>query len=196
MNKQQLRRHTRTLRNQLSQQQQDSAGIALAERLLLLVKQRNAQRVSLFFSMDGEIDTRPTIDALWQAGVEVYLPVIHPFNHQQMLFIRYQPDTPLIRSRLGILEPQLDCRQVCPPTQLDILFTPLVAFDQQGHRLGMGGGYYDRTLAHHYRERRSRPQVIGLAHNCQQTQTVPIDPWDIPLAEIITPGKHFFTTLP
>ncbi|MFT5162311.1 MAG: 5-formyltetrahydrofolate cyclo-ligase [Alteromonadaceae bacterium] len=188
--KKQLRRHIRTLRRQLSQQQQHLAAQQLAKKLLQLIDQRQASKVALFLSMDGEINTRLAIEALWQAQVEVYLPVIHPFNQQQLIFLVYQPDTPLIRSHLGMLEPQLDCQQLCPLPQLDILFTPLVAFDAKGNRLGMGGGFYDRTLACHYAEQRTVPQIIGLAHDCQQTPNVPTDSWDIPLAEVITPLGH------
>lgn len=190
MNKQQLRRHIRTCRKQLTQFQQDDAATQLAERLLQQVKQYHAKRVALFLSMDGEINTGPAIDALWQMDIAVYLPVIHPFNHKTLLFIRYQPDTPLNRSHLGMLEPQLNCQQVCPLDQLDILFTPLVAFDAKGNRLGMGGGFYDRTLAGHYQHQRSQPQVFGLAHDCQQVDSIPVEPWDIPLAQIITPSIH------
>ncbi|MFT4927931.1 MAG: 5-formyltetrahydrofolate cyclo-ligase [Phenylobacterium sp.] len=191
MNKKQLRRYIRTCRQQLSPQQQNTAAEQLAERLMTLVKQNNAQRVALFLSMDGEIHTDLAIKELWQAKVEVYLPVIHPFNDKTLLFIRYQADTPLIRADLGMLEPQLNCQHVCPLNQLDILFTPLVAFDAEGNRLGMGGGFYDRTLAVHYRQKRSQPQTIGLAHDCQQVDKVPVEPWDLPLAQIITPSQHF-----
>ncbi len=194
VNKKQLRRQIRTARQQLSQQQQDNAANQLAVHVLTQVKQHNqghAEKVALFLSMDGEINTQPTIEQLWQAGIETYLPVIHPFNDKQLIFQRYLPDTRLFRSHLGMLEPQLNCQQLCPLEQLDILYTPLVAFDAKGHRLGMGGGFYDRTLAGHYRQQRSQPQIIGLAHDCQQADAVPTDPWDIPLTEIITPTEHF-----
>ena len=78
---------------------------------------------------------------------------------------------------------------VCPVNQLDIIFTPLVAFDSQGNRMGMGGGYYDRTLAHW--QTNQTPYPIGLAHNCQLVEQLPVQAWDIPLAQIITPDKIF-----
>lgn len=186
-----IRKQVRTLRKQLSQCEQHYAEEQLADRIMAKVKKTDAKKVALFFSMDGEIGTQLAIECLWQAKVEVYLPVIHPFNPHGLLFIRYQADTPLYRSALGMLEPKAECPAICPVSQLDILFTPLVAFDATGNRLGMGGGFYDRTLSHHYKQKATTPMVVGLAHACQQVPQVPVEPWDIPLKEIITDQQHF-----
>ena len=86
----------------------------------------------------------------WREGKEVYLPVIHPFNKHNLLFLRYGEETQLQNNKFGILEPILDVTTVCPAYMLDVLCTPLVAFDANGARLGMGGGFYDRTLANWY----------------------------------------------
>ena len=192
LKKAQIRRHIRKRRKQLSSQQQQNAAEQLAKHLLQTVQQHQCKRVALFLSMDGEIGTQPAIEQLWQAGVEVYVPLIHPFNAQQLIFIRYQQHTPLLRSKLGMLEPSPDCSQVCPLAQLDIIFTPLVAFDLSGNRLGMGGGFYDRTLEYHYKQERPTPAMIGIAHDCQKVDDVPLEPWDIPLREIITPSSHYW----
>lgn len=200
--KKQIRRHVRNLRRQLSPQQQQLAAEQIAEHILLKVSQHkekydfgnnslNSMRVALFLSMDGEINTHLAIERLWQANIEVYIPLIHPFNANYLLFIRYLADQPLLRSPLGMLEPQPDCSKVCPLAQLDILFTPLVAFDPNGNRLGMGGGFYDRTLAPHYQQQRTRPAIIGLAHDCQEISNIPIEPWDLPLSQIITPSNIY-----
>lgn len=149
-----------------------------------------AESVAVFLSFDGELDTSPLIQQLWQQEKRVYLPVLHPFRAGYLLFLRYAPDTELVRNRLKIMEPRLDVRQVLPLPQLDVLLTPLVAFDHLGQRLGMGGGFYDRTLQ--YRNQMSRgPYPIGLAHDCQQIDALPVESWDIPLPEIITPSRHW-----
>ena len=81
-----------------------------------------------------------------------------------------------------------------PFTKGHLLF-PLVAFDNAGARLGMGGGFYDRTLSHwhqHYKQQNIvKPYPIGLAHNCQLVDSLPSESWDIPLPEIITPSMHY-----
>ncbi len=97
--------------------------------------------MALFLSFDGELDTQPLIDQLWRAGKRVYLPVLHPFSPGNLLFLHYHPQSQLIVNRLKIREPKLDVRDVLPLAELDVLVTPLVAFDVSGQRLGMGGGF-------------------------------------------------------
>ncbi|WP_159287438.1 5-formyltetrahydrofolate cyclo-ligase, partial [Klebsiella pneumoniae] len=104
-------------------------------------------RIALYLANDGELNTQPLIEWLWQQGKQVYLPVLHPFAKGHLLFLHYHTHTPMDKNRYGIAEPKLDQRLICPVRELDIIGTPLVAFDQSGQRLGMGGGYYDRTLA-------------------------------------------------
>lgn len=145
-----------------------------------------AQTVAVFLSFDGELDTRPLIDQLWRAGKRVYLPVLHPFSPGNLLFLHYHPSSDLVVNRLKIREPKLDVRDVLPLSRLDVLVTPLVAFDAAGQRLGMGGGFYDRTLQNW---RRHRLQPVGYAHDCQQVDALPTEQWDIPLPAVITPSK-------
>ena len=118
--------------------------------------------------------------------------MLHPFTPGHLLFLRYTATTPMTRNRYGIAEPELDVQQVLPHSMLDIICTPLVAFDEAGNRLGMGGGYYDRTLAC-WHEHQLGPRPLGLAHDCQQVDAVPQAQWDVPLPQIITPSRswHF-----
>ncbi|MBA5203878.1 5-formyltetrahydrofolate cyclo-ligase [Pectobacterium aroidearum] len=188
--RQQIRQAVRQHRRLLTPEQQALFAQQACERVMAHPKIIRAESVAVFLSFDGELDTSPLIQQLWQQGKRVYLPVLHPFRAGHLLFLRYAPDTELVRNRLKIMEPCLDVRQVLPLPQLDILLTPLVAFDHQGQRLGMGGGFYDRTLQ--YRNQMSRgPYPIGLAHDCQQVDALPVESWDIPLPEIITPSRHW-----
>ena len=188
--KQQIRKQIRQRRKSLTaiEQQQFAGQIAnhISTYIAQLQSEKTIIKTALFLSMDGEIGTDKAIKQLWLQQCEVYLPRIHPFNPNQLIFLRYQADTPLTTSKLGMKEPQLNCSQLCPIQQLDVIFTPLVAFDKYRNRLGMGGGFYDRTLSHIGIEQ--NPQIVGLAHNCQQVEQVPIEAWDIPLKRIITPN--------
>lgn len=87
------------------------------------------------------------------------------------------------KNRYGILQPKLNVQNVVPLEQIDIIFTPLVAFDKNGNRIGMGGGFYDRTLQH-WQQKSFLP--VGLAHRCQQLDNLPTEIWDIPLAMVLT----------
>lgn len=143
---------------------------------------RAAKNIAIFLSIDGELNTQPIIDDLWQQNKRVYLPVIHPFVPYSLLFLEYTSTTLLTKNSMGILQPPLNVNHVIPYQQLDIIFTPLVAFDERGYRLGMGGGYYDRLLAN-YQNHAILP--IGLAFACQKVTHLANQPWDIKLPEII-----------
>ncbi|PSW04682.1 5-formyltetrahydrofolate cyclo-ligase [Photobacterium lipolyticum] len=188
--RQHIRQHIRLRRRGLSPLQQQHA----AHDLLILFQQVasviDAHHIALYLSNDGEIDTQPLIDWLWRHGKSVYLPVLHPFSKGQLLFLHYTPDTRMTLNKYQIQEPVLDIRLVKPVNELDLICTPLVAFDSTGQRLGMGGGYYDRTLNRWHHEKQG-PRPLGLAHDCQQVENLPFEAWDVPLPEIITPSCHF-----
>ncbi|MGG4663786.1 5-formyltetrahydrofolate cyclo-ligase [Providencia vermicola] len=184
--RQQIRQTIRQARRQLTLEQQKIAAEHAKLNALQHPKIALAKNIALFLSFDGEINTQPLIDALWQQNKQVYLPVLHPFSAHHLLFLHYRPDSQLVKNRFNIAEPPLDVRDVLPPEQLDVMLIPLVAFDSQGQRLGMGGGFYDRTLANW---QKSGFYPIGLAHDCQHVEQLPVAHWDIPLPEIITPKK-------
>ncbi|OOF70387.1 5-formyltetrahydrofolate cyclo-ligase [Rodentibacter caecimuris] len=178
----QLRNQIRKTRLNLTAFQQQKAENAITEQALQLIYQEQAQNIALYVSFDGEISTKKLIHSLWTLKKNIYLPVLHPFCEHHLLFLEYQANTPMKRNRFGILEPKLNVLNILPLNQLDILFTPLVAFDKQGNRLGMGGGFYDRTLQN-WPCKDFIP--VGLAHQCQQVEQLPIEHWDIPLAKIL-----------
>ena len=178
----QLRQQIRKTRANLTALQQQQAEDSITQQALALIEERNAQHIALYISFDGEISTDKLIQILWAQGKQVYLPVLHPFNPNHLLFLRYLPDTPMLKNKFSIWEPKLNVQNVLPLDELDILFTPLVAFDKQGNRLGMGGGFYDRTLQHWQKS----PFIpVGLAHQCQQVEQLPTEAWDVPLHQIL-----------
>ena len=178
----QLRQQIRKTRANLTALQQQQAEDSITQQALAFIEERNAQHIALYVSFDGEISTDKLIKNLWAQDKHVYLPVLHPFNPNHLLFLRYLPDTPMLKNKFGIWEPKLNVQNVLPLDELDILFTPLVAFDKQGNRLGMGGGFYDRTLQNW---RNSSFIPVGLAHQCQQVEQLPTEAWDVPLHQIL-----------
>lgn len=186
--RQQLRSHIRNLRRSLSAAEQQQASLDLVQQLLPRPEVEHALHIALYLTNDGELDTSPLIAALWQQGKTLYLPLLHPLVPGYLVFQLYTSDTQLKPNQFGIGEPPLNCSLLCPVDQLDLIFTPLVAFDSQGQRLGMGGGFYDRTLSQ-LEHLSKKPALIGLAHDCQQVEAVPVEAWDIPLPAICTPTK-------
>jgi 5-formyltetrahydrofolate cyclo-ligase len=184
--RQEIRQHIRQRRRKLTSDEQHLFAQLAAEHMLAYAPVVKATTVALFLSFDGELDTSPLIRMLWQAGKSVYLPVLHPFSKGNLLFLRYTENSHLVMNRLKILEPKLDVRDVLPLDKLDVLITPLVAFDEQGQRLGMGGGFYDRTLQN-WQQHGLWP--VGLAHDCQYVPALPAEEWDIPLPAVVTPSQ-------
>jgi 5-formyltetrahydrofolate cyclo-ligase len=181
----------RQQRRNLPARERERAAARLARQLLGSGPFRRARRIACFLSADGEIDTAPLIRAAWRLGKQVYLPVLVPYGPKRLWFRPYRQSTPLVPNRYGIPEPRggrrLDGRK------LDLVLTPLVAFDDRGHRLGMGGGYYDRTFAHLHRLRWQRPRLLGLAFAFQRMAALPAEPWDVPLWGVVTDrGLHRF----
>lgn len=186
LDRQDIRTHIRHLRRELSAEQQQRAAEHAAQRALNFAPLAQARNIALFLSFDGELNTRPLIAKLWQRKQRVFLPVLHPFSPGNLLFMRYEQDTVLTPNRLRIPEPPLNIQHLVTLSELDIMLVPLVAFDSQGQRLGMGGGFYDRTLAN-WPSHGFLP--VGLAHDCQQVDALPVAEWDVPLPALITPSK-------
>lgn len=178
-----LRRRIRKIRQNLTALEQIHATQTMTQKALNLIAERHAEHIAVYLAFDGEIATQPLIEALWAQQKNVYLPVLHPFCKGHMLFLRYTPKTETVPNGFGIPEPRLNVKNILPINRLDIIFTPLVAFDRQGNRLGMGGGFYDRTLQD-WHEKNFIP--VGLAYQCQQVDELPIENWDIPLFDILT----------
>ena len=188
--RQKIRSEYRRKRQALTDQQQSSASNKLLTNCLDSTALAQSTTIACYIANDGEIDPRKIIEYCWQQQKRVLLPVLHPFSKGHLLFVEYSPDTLMGVNCYGIKEPIVTSKNLCPLIKIDLVFTPLVAFDIKGNRLGMGGGYYDRTLAPIPRDA-LQTQLIGLAHSCQQTDRLLIDSWDIPLDGIATPDQFF-----
>ena len=154
--------------------------LALRRGLLL-----RARRIGFYLPQGAEFDVLPLLNqALWMKRT-CCLPVISGGHGRALRFARLDGRNPMTANRYGIPEPWDP--QPLRAWQLDLLFVPLVGFDSSGHRLGMGGGYYDATLAYLLRRRLWRkPLLIGVGYECQRVETLPSDPWDTPLDAALT----------
>ena len=153
-----------------------------------------ARSVAVYLAADGEADPAPVATCAYARGQRIYAPVL---LGETLRFARLTYDTPLRENRFGILEPVTgDC---IDPRHLDVVIAPLVAFDDSGTRIGMGGGFYDRCFRF-LKERTHwlRPRLIGLAFEFQRLQTVSRSAWDIPLWAAVTERStyHFQTEGP
>ncbi|MCP5209441.1 MAG: 5-formyltetrahydrofolate cyclo-ligase [Hahellaceae bacterium] len=189
MDRKSIRQSMRRLRNALSTSEQNIAAEALRSNIQRHLLLRRNARVALYLPNDGEIDPRPLITALSKRNIHCYLPVLHPTSKQRLWFFHFDNTTKMQTNRFGIKEPCIRYGQKVAPWTLTAALFPLVAFDCEGGRLGMGGGFYDRTFApkvQHARSLYDSIKLIGLAHHFQQVSKLPIEPWDVPLSAIAT----------
>ena len=144
----QLRRLLRKARRELSPCEQRQAARGLYRQLAQHPLFRRARHISLYLPTDGEIDPRLLLREAQRRGKITYLPVLSAWPRTKMVFQRVAPGEKLIPNRFRILEPRINRARQRKVWALDLVLLPLVGFDQAGGRLGMGGGFYDRSLAY------------------------------------------------
>ncbi len=180
-----LRRQMRARRAHLSPTEQADAARQVAHHVAGSTLFQRSQHLACYLPQRGELDPAPLMQRAWAMGKTCYLPVLSPLPGGRLWFLPYRDGDPLILNRFGILEPCLSTSHRAPPWALDLVLTPLVAFDTHGNRLGMGGGYYDKTFSflrrrHYWR----KPRLVGIAYDFQRVATLQHFPWDIPLQAI------------
>ena len=183
----QLRRLLRKARSALDAPAQRRAAQDLYRQLSHHPRFRRARHIALYLPNDGEIDPRPLLRAAQRRGKATYLPVLNHWPRSKMVFQRVRAHEKMIPNRFRIPEPKRSRAQQRKIWALDLILLPLVGFDRHGGRLGMGGGFYDRSLG--YRDMRKnwhKPTLLGLAHECQQVDRLTMASWDVPLEATVT----------
>lgn len=183
----QLRRLLRQKRRALSASAQRQAAQGLYRQLVQQPQFRRARHIALYLPNDGEIDPRPLLREAQRRGKRTYLPVLSAWPRTKMVFQRITRHEKLAGNRFRILEPRPQPARQRKIWALDLVLLPLVGFDDRGGRLGMGGGFYDRSLAY-LRQRKNwhKPTLLGLAHECQRVDALAMASWDVPLQATVT----------
>jgi 5-formyltetrahydrofolate cyclo-ligase len=186
------RRVMRRRRRALSQAERRQAALAVCKRLKCARLLRPGMRVGVYLATRGELDTAPIIAFARRLGCQLYVPVVRSHRGGVMWFVPLS--TPLRDSRFGTPEPRLGRQARVSARWLDLVLVPLVAFGASGERLGSGAGFFDRAFAYlHARRAWRKPLLIGLAYHWQRVEDLPAQPWDVPLAAVITDtGIHSF----
>lgn len=180
-----MRKHFRQLRSQVDahyrQRAAEAAALLLAEHPVFI----RSRRVACYLPAKDEFDTSCIVQTIWKAGKQCYLPVLSGPEQNELNFVAYSHGDALHLNRYQIYEP-VNIQQDLEPCELDLVITPLLAFDNQGGRLGMGGGFYDRTFAASTAESADKPVLFGLAYSCQKAESLPVDDWDVRLDGVLT----------
>ena len=188
-----IRQLKRAQRQLLSAKVQQQHSQAVCQNIVKERAYKNSHNIACYIANDGEIDPYPIIEHARFLCKKIYLPVLSPLKNS-LYFAPYETNSRFSSNRFNIPEP------ICHPSkwinarQLDLLLLPLVAFDTQGNRLGMGGGFYDRTLAYlRHCQHWKKPALAGLAHEIQKVGRLDTQSWDIPLDYIITEKQRYST---
>lgn len=182
--KQRLRQHVRELLAGLSPDQQHRLSAAAGERLVQLPAFGEARNVMLYLPIQGEVDTTTIARAAWQQGKTVFCPTACE-NCRTMRPIRCGPEhESIFLPTLGLRQPDRHLGEA-PPESVDLVIVPGLAFDRLGHRLGRGGGFYDRFLA----QPGLRASRVGLAYHLQLLPDIPVTDTDQPVDAVVTDAE-------
>jgi 5-formyltetrahydrofolate cyclo-ligase len=172
-----LRTRIRALRDEIPAEERERAALAIADRVLSLLEVEAATTAMVFASFGTEVGTGPIVEGLIGRGVRVALPRV---DERGLVPIEYRPGAPMVVSAFGIPEPAGST--VVDVGEIDLAITPGLAFDRRGHRVGYGGGHYDRFFA------AARPDVakVGVCFAIQLVDEVPHGPFDERVDVVVT----------
>jgi len=174
------------LRRSLNEEQLNKAASSLQPKVLSALSEISThhpiRRVAGYIAFQGEIDVSPILDSLRAEDIQTYVPML---NGETLQFARWSPQTPKTLNRFGIIEPNVPKSEWIDADGLDAVLVPLVAFDEHGNRMGMGGGFYDKTFANR-QIKPAPPWLIGVAHTIQRVDQVFEESWDVKLDQIIS----------
>lgn len=175
-----LRRFLRDARRAVGAADRTAAAAAVDATLRGMGLPRPRSRIAAYQAMDGEMDPAIIVRRALALGCEVHLPVITSFRHRRMHFAAWP------------VGPRRMPAESEAARWFDLVLVPLVGFDDDGNRLGMGAGFYDRHFAFlRHRMAWHRPLLLGLGFEIQRVKHLPAKPRDVPLWGIVTEcGVH------
>jgi 5-formyltetrahydrofolate cyclo-ligase len=174
-----LRAERLAARDALSAAERVEKSLSLASHGMAAIYLNDGTLVSGFLPIRSEVDVRPLMDLLRQRGARICVPVV--LDKETIVFRELTPGAELVAGVFGTVGPGLDAAELDP----EIMLVPLAAFDRRGHRIGYGGGYYDRAILR-LQQKGLDPKLIGIAFDCQEVASVPDEPHDIRLHGILT----------
>ena len=167
----------------LTYEERDFASEIICAAALRSTFFQRAKCIACYLPTDDEVNCWTLIKRAWLMKKRIFVPSVQ--KNSKLKFVEFTNDSKTQPNVYGLQEPVNE--ETFDPRRLDIVFTPLVAFDLQGNRIGMGGGYYDRTFSFlNNRKYLYKPKLVGLAFDCQRVEHIGASAWDIPLFRVIT----------
>lgn len=181
MEKNKIRNYVLQKRNAMSSEDKVAASKLITHALIESQYFKEAKKIGCYKSNEHEVNTKYLNQAILESKKLLYLPKIKSNN--QMDFVACDKKTIYLKNKYGILE-SID-NNIINVKSIDLIIVPLVAFDSDRNRIGMGGGYYDRKF-HYLNKSDKKSTFLGIAFNCQFYEKIQSDSWDVSLTNIIT----------
>jgi len=178
----QLRQRNRKLRAELDKFALGEAANALSVQIIALPEYQQAQKIAAYFAVNGEISLDPVIDHALAQGKKIYLPNL---DQKSLRFSPYFREQKMRINKFKLPEPDVGDDEMLQPNELDLVLAPLVVFDANRNRIGMGGGFYDRSFEFR-KQSVGKPILIGVAHELQKVDELVPQDWDVRLDKVVT----------
>ncbi len=176
-----FRKNALCARREMSAEKRRIASKTICQKVTSSRDFLSASIVACFLPMYDEVDVRIIIESAWRANKRIFVPITR--SGGEMFFREIRPNTTLLKNKMNIWEPASG--DFISPRDLQLVVTPTVAFDSEKHRIGMGGGYYDRCFSYlRYRKHWLKPKLLGVAFSCQEVEKISPNLWDIPLYKV------------
>jgi 5-formyltetrahydrofolate cyclo-ligase len=190
-----LRKLLRERRAALGAGDRIAAATALVEHLDAIPEFLTDANVAGYWAVSGELPLAAIIGGLRARGQTYFLPIVD--DHKRLLFAPWWPGMAIAVNRYGIPEPSDAKHAHLAPDAMDVVLVPLLGFDRRGHRLGFGGGYYDRAFAFlRELERPSKPLLVGIGYAAQEVEHIEPQVWDVALDYVATEHELIDCTSP
>ena len=184
--KEKIRTKKKLARSKLSEKYINTSSKSICEYLLKSSHYKNSTKIGCYVSTRYEVQTESIISSIHEDEKELFLPKIKP--NSEMDFVQTGKKTQFNRNKYGIKEPESNYISI--ESKLDLVVVPLIAFDVNKNRIGMGGGYYDRKFeklnTNEYDIKNREPILIGLGFDCQKTEEIKTEKWDVKLTSVIS----------
>ncbi len=154
---------------------------AIARQLLDLPEWASANYIAGYWATQGEVPLH-IVQMRVQTPKVWCLPIIQ--HDKTLKFAPWRSGDDLVSNQYGIPEPDIAPTSALDASDLSIILLPLLAYTRSGVRLGMGGGYYDRSLSFR-RSHAAPPLLIGVAYSDQEVENLPVEDWDVKLDMLI-----------
>ena len=184
--KAELRSAGKSARRVLTYEEREFASELICAAAIRAPYFQRAKYIACYLPADDEVNCWRLIKRAWLMKKRIFVPTVQ--KNSKLRFVEFRDDSETHTNKYGLVEPVNDVQ--FDPRKLDVVFTPLVAFDLDGNRIGMGGGYYDRAFSFlNRRQHLRKPKLVGLAFDSQRVEHIDASAWDIPLFHVITESE-------